>query len=302
MARTARDASIIPEAAEPATVAEVKEEWEEKPMEEMPPTTPEPTPEESETPPQPTAEEAETPPEPTAEETPVAEEPTPQPEERKLTDRLLPGFPQLQAFWDWTLSQVRRLLPQGLNEKLSDWVLTGAIAAILIALLWTTVALLPTNPSQVAKEPSKSVKAPPELETPEQPQPVAEAPSSEPSPPPQPNLTPEQSLVAAIQNQVAEITQQYGSGLIQSVEANFLQSRLIVKVSNEWYDLPESEQNALADEILSRSGELDFSKLEMTDLDGELLARSPVVGTNMVILKRRNLAANLPEQEGETSE
>jgi hypothetical protein len=92
--------------------------------------------------------------------------------------------------------------------------------------------------------------------------------------------------VAAIQNQVAEITQQYGSGLIQSVEANFLQSRLIVKVSNEWYELPESEQDALADEILSRSGQLDFRKLEMTDLDGELLARSPVVGPNMVILKR----------------
>lgn len=263
-----------------------KEEWEEKPMEEMPPTPPEPTPEETETPPEPEAETA-------AEKMPVAEEPAPQPEERQRS-----SFAQLQAFWDWTLSQVRRLLPQGLNEKLSDWVLTGAIAGILVALLWTTVALLPTNSSQVAKEPPKSGKAPSELETPEQPQRVAEAPS----PPPQPNLTPEQSLVAAIQNQVAEITQQYGSGLIQSVEANFLQSRLIVKVSNEWYSLPESEQNALADEILSRSGQLDFSKLEMTDLDGELLARSPVVGTNMVILKRRNLAANISAREGESEE
>jgi hypothetical protein len=244
-------------------------------MEEMPPNTPEPTPKESDTPP-----------EPTAEETSVTEEPTPQPEEKKLANRQLSGFVPLQVFWNWTLSQVRRLLPQGLNEKLSDWVLTGAIAAILVVLLWITGTLLPTNPSQVANEPPKSATAPSELGTPEQSQPVAEAPSPEPSPPPKPNLTPEQSLVAAIQNQVAEITQQYGSGLIQSVEANFLQSRLIVKVSNEWYELPESEQDALADEILSRSGQLDFRKLEMTDLDGELLARSPVVGPNMVILKR----------------
>ncbi len=257
-------------------------------MEEMPPTPPEPTPEEPETPPE---LEAEAP----AAETPVAEEPAPQPEERQRS-----SFAQLQAFWDWTLSQVRRLLPQGLNEKLSDWVLTGAIAAVLVALLWTTVALLPPNPSPVAQEAPKSVTAPSELETPEQPQPAAEAPSPEPSP--QPNLTPEQSLVAAIQNQVAEITQQYGSGLIQSVEANFLQSRLIVRVSDEWYDLPESEQNALADEILSRSGELDFRKLEMTDLKGELLARSPVVGTNMVVLKREHLAAGTPEPEGESEE
>jgi hypothetical protein len=263
-----------------------KAEWDKKPMEEMPPTPPEPTPEEPETPP-----------EPTAEEVPVVEETAPQPEERQRS-----GFLQLPAFWDWTLSQVRRLLPQGLNEKLSDWVLTGAIAGILVALLWTIVALLPPNPSPVAQEPPKSVTAPSELETPEQSQPVTEAPSPEPSPPPQPNLTPEQSLVAAIQNQVAEITQQYGSGLIQSVEANFLQSRLIVRVSDEWYNLPESEQNALADEILSRSGELDFSKLEMTDLDGELLARSPVVGTNMVVLKRQHLAADSPEPEGESGE
>jgi hypothetical protein len=40
----------------------------------------------------------------------------------------------------------------------------------------------------------------------------------------------------------------------------------------------------------------------MTDLDGELLARSPVVGTNMVVLKRQHLAADSPEPEGESGE
>jgi hypothetical protein len=58
-------------------------------------------------------------------------------------------------------------------------------------------------------------------------------------------------------------------------------------------NLKESQQDKLADEILRRSNELDFSKLEITDLKGTLLARSPVVGPNMVILKRQELAANL---------
>ena len=209
------------------------------------------------------------------------------PSKPKLTDRLLPSFPRLEAFWDSTLAKIRSVLPAAWNEKLSDWGLTGAIAGIVVVLLLTTVALLPKTPAQVAKAPPNTIDAPPELTAPEPPQPVEEV-----TLPPQ-DLTPEQGLIAAIQNQVAETTDQYGNGLIQSIEVNFPGSRLIVKVSDGWYDLKESQQNKLADEILRRSNELDFSKLEITDLEGTLLARSPVVGPNMVILKRQELAANL---------
>ena len=209
------------------------------------------------------------------------------PSKRKLIDRLLPSFPRLEAFWDSTLAKVRSVLPAAWNEKLSDWGLTGAIAGIVVVLLLTTVALLPKTPAQVAKAPPNTIDAPPELTAPEPPEPLEEVPL-----PPQ-DLTPEQGLIAAIQNQVAETTDQYGNGLIQSIEVNFPGSRLIVKVSDGWYELKESQQNKLADEILRRCNELDFSKLEITDLEGTLLARSPVVGPNMVILKRQELAANL---------
>jgi hypothetical protein len=224
-------------------------------------------------------------PKPTTQE--LAEERFSPPAKPKLTDRILPSFRRFQAFWDATLQKVRSLLPQPWNQKLSDWGLTGAIAGIVVVLLWTTVALLPKTPAQVAKAPPNSIEAPPELTAPKPPQPV------EVEAPPPPELTPEQSLIAGIQNQVAEITNHYGNGLIYAIEANFQSSRLIVKVSNGWYDLKESQQNKLADEILSRANTLDFSKLEITDLKGALLARSPVVGPNMVILKRQDLAANL---------
>ncbi len=210
-----------------------------------------------------------------------------EPTKPKLTDRILPSFGRLQAFWNGTLAKVRSLLPQAWNEKLSDWALTGAIAGIVVVVLVTTAALLPETPAQEAKAPPNTIEAPPELKAPDEPQPV------EPEPLPTPELTPEQGLIAAIQKQVAEITDQYGSGLIRSIEANFLGSRLIVKVSDGWYNLDESQQNKLADEMLRRSKELDFSKLEITDIKGTLLARSPVVGPNMVILKRQELAANL---------
>lgn len=205
----------------------------------------------------------------------------------KLLDRILPSFGKVESFWDATLAKIRLLLPSTWSEKLSDWMLTGAIALVVVLLLVTTAALLPETEAQVAKAPPNSIEAPPELKAPEPPQPV------EVEPPPAPELTPEQSLIAGIQNQVAEITSKYGNGLIQSIDANFEDSRLVVKVGDGWYALKESGQNKLADEVLRRANELDFSKLQIVDPKGTLLARNPVVGPNMVILKRQELAANL---------
>ncbi len=77
------------------------------------------------------------------------------------------------------------------------------------------------------------------------------------------------------------------NGLIQSVQANFRSSRLTIKVGEGWYGLSQPQQNTLANEMLQRAKELDFSKLEITDAEGTLLARSPVVGPEMIILRRQ---------------
>jgi len=45
-----------------------------------------------------------------------------------------------------------------------------------------------------------------------------------PTPTPTLELTPEQNLIASIENQVAEITDRYADGLIQSIQANFQSS------------------------------------------------------------------------------
>ena len=108
-------------------------------------------------------------------------------------------------------------------------------------------------------------------------------------------LTPEEALIATIQNQIAEISvipeasNSEGStfsGIIESIKANFFDSNITVKISNSWYKLEEYQQDRLATEILQRSQELDFTHLEITDFKGKLIARSPVVGTGIVIFKR----------------
>ncbi len=192
-------------------------------------------------------------------------------------------------WWTAALQKIRSLLPESVNQKLPDWSLTTAIIALVILLIWTPFALLSAKPepTSVAEIPPAKIETPPELIAPQSPEPVKI------EPPPGPVLTPEENLIAGIQKQVAQLTSQYAAdGLIQSIQANFEGSLLTVKVSDGWYDLSQSQQDKLANEMFSQSQKLDFSKLEIRDSQDTVLARSPVVGGNMVILKRRVIAAN----------
>jgi len=134
----------------------------------------------------------------------------------------------------------------------------------------------------------------------EQPQVVATplaSPEVKPPPPPPPplKLTPQQKLIVRIEDEVAKITDQYVSGLIQSVQANFRASRLMVTVGPGWYDLSRSQQDNLANQIYLKTRDLDFADLEIRDSDNHRLARSPVVGSEMVILKRSREGVITPE-------
>lgn len=248
--------------------------------------------------------------------------PPPEDGELGLIDRILPTFDRVQDSWDWVLDRVRRILPEALNQRLSDWALTGVLATTIIAVLSTSVILTSIGDAEIASQPPEiadlppstapvevptpeAVSPPPEVvepppedvavteppetlpETPEAPA-IVETPAvpEAPEPPPVVVLTPEQRLVASVQNRVAQITEQYAEGLIDTVEANFLASRLSIKLVEDWYELPASQQNRIANQMWTRSQDLDFTKLELLDTKGNLLARSPVIGEDMVILRR----------------
>ncbi|MEH2071943.1 MAG: hypothetical protein V7K47_27965 [Nostoc sp.] len=233
---------------------------------------------------------------------------------------------QLQLRWGGLLRTVRLFLPSNLSTKLSDTALTGIITGIAVILVWTTTTIFTNKPTQVATVPpveevpipTPTIATPPESAVPEPqppekitpsekitPAPEAQQPPEEitPSPEPEPEviptptptptptpireLTPEQALIVAIENQVAEISDRITSGLINSIQANFRTSNLTVKISDDWYTLPESQQDKLAADILQRSQQLDFTHLEIIDSRNHLIARNPVVGTEMVIFKRQ---------------
>ncbi len=215
-------------------------------------------------------------------------------------------FQQLQLRWGGLLRTIRLFLPSNLSTKLSDTALTGIVTGIAVVLVWTTASVFTGKPTEVATlppieevpTPTPTITTPPESVAPEPqpPQPPeVETPPPEPEPIPTPTptptptieLTPEQALIAAIENQVAEISDRIASGLIKSIQANFRTSNLTVKISDDWYTLQESQQDKLAAEILQRSQELDFTHLEIIDSQDRLIARNPVVGTDMVIFKRQ---------------
>jgi hypothetical protein len=169
----------------------------------------------------------------------------------------------------------------------------------------------PTPQPTLPPTPTPTITPSPELATPEPPapeeitppSPSAEVPPVEPEPIPTPTpeptptptptptpavqLTPEQVLIAAIENQVAEISDRIASGLIKSIQANFRTSNLTVKISDDWYTLTQSQQDQLAADILQRSQQLDFTHLEVLDSQDRLVARNPVVGNEMIIFQRR---------------
>lgn len=203
-----------------------------------------------------------------------------------IVDNILPSLEQIQRFWNGVLLKIRSLLPASTSQKLSDWGLTGIIAGVAILVFWLGVAISSDkSPKQVAKAPVDRVQAPVELKAPKRPKSVkVVAPTA-----PTVELTPEQSLIASIQNQVEEIAKEYSNEIVQSLEIDFPKNRLDVKVGSGWYDLPKDEQDRIVEQMLFRSEKFNFKKLHLTDPQGTLVARTPVVGRNMVILKRREV-------------
>lgn len=106
--------------------------------------------------------------------------------------------------------------------------------------------------------------------------------------PPEPIITPEQNFLTSVQKRIGEITNQYGEDLIVTGSADLLDSHLSIQVSDDWYQLSKSRQDELANEILKRSQTYNLSKLEIQDSQNNLVARSPVVGNQMIILQRTN--------------
>ena len=189
--------------------------------------------------------------------------------------------------WDGFLRTFRLFLPSSISNNVSDSLLTGIFAVIFLVTIGITIFLFIPKSTQVAVVPP--------VEEVTKPTPVIEP---EPKPTPVIELTPEASLLVAIENQFSEISvsvkntkdknkdKNIVSQLIKPLVANFRTGDLTLKISDIWYSLEKSQQDKLAADILQRSQELNFTHLKIVDSQEKIIARSPVVGNEMIIFHR----------------
>lgn len=109
--------------------------------------------------------------------------------------------------------------------------------------------------------------------------------TAEPEPPAK-TLTPEQSFMLAIQDDLDRAIQRYGQGLVESVMASLENDWLQVTVGDEWYQLESDRQNQLAQAILEKSQQLRFRRLDVVDPGGKEVAYNTTSGEGIVILRR----------------
>ncbi|YAI81297.1 MAG: hypothetical protein ACQJCO_05545 [cyanobacterium endosymbiont of Rhopalodia sterrenbergii] len=192
---------------------------------------------------------------------------------------------EFKTWRDSFLRAFRLILPSSWNNNLSNLALIIIITGILILILSTSILLFPRLLTSSADDPSvtsqsKIVAIPPPLQSPKTSQ------SMEMLSPPETEFTPEQNLIEAIRHDIVDLTNQYPEELIGLIEANFEASRLMVTLEKQWYQLTPKRQDTLANKLFRHSQHLNFRKLEMIDFQGNLIARSPVVGNEIVVFRR----------------
>lgn len=211
-----------------------------------------------------------------------------QPKELGVVDQLLLLLAEGANLWKKGLRWVRSQLPPDLQRQLSDGVLTAIALGLLMLLLalWNPLGARQGEPV-VASEPlPQTTAAEPDVDDPfAATDPTAER-AAVPAPAPVVEPTPEQSLITDLQNRVSSISRSYGAGLIRSVEVNLPENTLGVNMAEAWYGLLGDQQNEIAQDIYAQAQGLKFGTLQLRDPEGVVVARNPVVGPNMVILRR----------------
>jgi hypothetical protein len=153
----------------------------------------------------------------------------------------------------------------------------------------TTTAIQPTTP--IAPASPIAPTTPPVKPTKSAIQPTTPiVPTPTPVKPTPVKLTPDQKLLAKLQEAtgVGEASRNGNRPtLLQGVKPNKAQGSLQITLKPDWYDLAFVQQDTVAQDLFTKAQTLRFKTLELVNGAGEIVARSPVVGNEMVVLLRK---------------
>lgn len=100
-------------------------------------------------------------------------------------------------------------------------------------------------------------------------------------------ISTEQEFIEAIETQLSDITNKYPDDIIHALQVDSDRNLAIVQLNPVWYLIIDEQQDRVTDRMWLQARANHLTKLELRDGDGNLTARSPVVGKHMVILQRR---------------
>lgn len=192
-----------------------------------------------------------------------------------------PTWQRLQKVWQRLIFGVRRRIPAAAN--LSDTVLSAIIVGTLVLLLILLngvrqpAAASASAPERVSAGKNSAVDVPMQPSAPSSNATASNAAAAS-------NV--DGQRIAQIQAQLTDSSILNAQRVIDSVQADFVNNRLTLIVNGDWYRLSQYDQMQLAQALMAQSESLSFADLQLMTADGGVLARSPVVGNNMVILQR----------------
>jgi hypothetical protein len=100
----------------------------------------------------------------------------------------------------------------------------------------------------------------------------------------QPAISPEAELVQAVQSRLQAVASKYPAGLISNLELAEEQQLAMVVVSNQWFNLTPAQRQQTAQSLWQQAVDYQMTRLEVRATDDRLLARSPVVGGEAIVL------------------
>ncbi|WP_404789091.1 hypothetical protein [Altericista sp. CCNU0014] len=216
--------------------------------------------------------------------------------------------------WNKGLAFLRQRLPENL-QALTDRFLTVAIVTAAIAIYWFFSSLtsgkpaaakqppVPTKPvltrpapQPVAQRPTikptikptiRPTSAPSAIEpAPVAPSPRPVAPAAQPIVTEAPRIAPVPTLdLAEIQTQLESAVTGMGEGLIASIKTADADRTLKVSLGTAWDGLSRTDREKVAQKLWERSQKTPFKRFELLDDANTLVARSPVVGSNVIFLQ-----------------
>jgi hypothetical protein len=141
----------------------------------------------------------------------------------------------------------------------------------------------PTDLSAPAIQSPAVAKVPPTASSvPVTPSPQSATPTPATTPAAPVRLTAEQKLMAKLKAAVGD-----QADLLASIKLNKRTDSLQITLEPDWYDLTFGQQDELAKRLLAKAQALRLKTLELLDGQGAVVARSPVVGDEMVVLLRQ---------------